>query len=210
MGSERGRPRSFDEDAVLDRALEIFWQRGFQSASLSELTEAMGLSKPSLYAAFGDKETLYLKALERYATREIARHAQRLDDEADGRAAVAAFLRSMAGMLTDPALPGGCFIINGTADFGGPAMPANVEFALRKALQGGEEKLRERLQLAQRDGQLPEGVKAADLASVFSSLLAGLAVLAKSGAKRAKLNTIIAAAMAIWPASTAGRQESRA
>lgn len=200
MGSERGRPRNFDENAVLDRALEVFWQRGFQSASLSELTDVMGLNKPSLYAAFGDKEALYLKTLQRYITREIARHAQILDDEMDGRAAVAAFLRSMAAMLTDPTLPGGCFIINGTADCGSPGTPANIELALRNALQSGEEKLRTRLLRAQREGHLPTDVKAADVAAVFSSLLAGLAVLAKGGAKRAKLNTIIAAAMAIWPA----------
>jgi AcrR family transcriptional regulator len=160
----------------------------------------MGLNKPSLYAAFGDKEALYLKTLQRYVTREISRHAQILDDETDGRTAVAAFLRSMAVMLTDPALPGGCFIINGTADCGGPGTPANIELALRNALQGGEEKLRTRLLRAQREQQLPTDIKAADLAAVFSSLLAGLAVLAKGGAKRAKLNTIIAAAMAIWPA----------
>ncbi len=199
MSSERGRPRNFDENAVLDRALEVFWQRGFKSASLAELTEAMGLNKPSLYAAFGDKEALYLKTLQRYVTREIARHAQIIDDEPDGRTAVAAFLRSMATMLTDPALPGGCFIINGTADCGGSGTPENIELALRNALQGGEEKLRTRLLRAQREGQLSTDVKAADLAAVFSSLLAGLAVLAKSGAKRSKLNTIIAAAMAIWP-----------
>lgn len=199
MSSERGRPRNFDENAVLDRALEVFWQRGFQGASLSELTDAMGLNKPSLYAAFGDKEALYLKTLQRYVAREISRHAQILDDETDGRVAVAAFLRSMAAMLTDPKLPGGCFIINGTADCGGPDTPANIEHALRDALQNGEEKLRTRLQRAQREGQLPKDARAGDLAAVFSSLLAGLAVFAKGGATRAKLNTIIAVAMSVWP-----------
>ncbi|MGZ3239609.1 MAG: TetR/AcrR family transcriptional regulator, partial [Burkholderiaceae bacterium] len=75
MNAERGRPRNFDENAVLDSALEVFWGHGFQGASLAELTEAMGLSKPSLYAAFGDKESLYLKALARYADVQIAKHA---------------------------------------------------------------------------------------------------------------------------------------
>lgn len=199
MSSERGRPRNFDESAVLDQALEVFWRHGFQGASLAELTAAMGLSKPSLYAAFGDKEALYLKALARYADVQIARHAQVLDAEKDGRMAVENFLRSMAIMLTDPSLPGGCFIINGTADCGGTSTPASVELALRTALQGSEIKLRERLLRAQREGQLNTATSAEDLAAVFSALLAGLGVLAKSGAKRAKLDVVIKAGMGIWP-----------
>ena len=75
MTGERGRPRNFDADTALDRALEVFWRHGFQGASLSELTEAMGLNKPSLYATFGDKESLYLKALDRYAALCAAEHA---------------------------------------------------------------------------------------------------------------------------------------
>jgi len=201
MNGERGRPRNFDENAVLDNALDVFWRHGFQGASLAELTAAMGLSKPSLYAAFGDKEALYLKALTRYADVQIAQHAAVLDAEPDGRRAVESFLRSMAVMLTDPALPGGCFIINGTADCGGSSTPASVELALRTALQGSEIRLKERLLRAQRERQLASGVSAEDLAAVFSSLLAGLAVLAKSGAKRAKLYAIIKAAMGIWPSN---------
>lgn len=199
MSSERGRPRSFDADTALDSALKVFWRNGFQGASLSELTDAMGLSKPSLYAAFGDKEALYLKALDRYATHWTARHAAVLDEEKEGRNAVAAFLRSVAGMLADPSLPGGCFVVNGAADCGGPTTPAAVDAALRRTVQGGEAMLRQRLQRAQRDGQLPADARIDDLATFFSALLSGLGVLAKSGAKRAKLNAAIDAAMAAWP-----------
>jgi AcrR family transcriptional regulator len=199
MSAERGRPRNFDENAVLDNALEVFWRHGFQGASLAELTEAMGLSKPSLYAAFGDKESLYLKTLTRYADVQIAKHAAVLEAEPDGRRAVESYLRSMAVMLTDPDLPGGCFIINGTADCGGSSTPASVELALRAALQRGESRLKERIVRAQREGQLASDISAEDLAAVFGSLLAGLGVIAKSGAKRAKLYAIIKAAMGIWP-----------
>ena len=199
MPAERGRPRSFDLEVALDRALEVFWKHGFQDASLHELTQAMGLSKPSLYAAFGDKEALYLKALERYVVRLIGGHAAVLDGEADGRRAVDAFLRSLAAMLADPALPGGCFIINGTADCGGSTIPAAVELALRAALQGSETMLRERLQRAQRDGQLAADARPEALAALFGSIVAGLAVIAKGGASQARLNTVIDAAMAVWP-----------
>jgi AcrR family transcriptional regulator len=192
-------------DLALDRALAVFWKHGFQDASLQELTDAMGLSKPSLYAAFGDKEALYLKALERYVARLVATHAQILADVPDGRTAVHGFLRSLAGMLADPALPGGCFIINGSADFGGSTIPASVELALRAALQGTEARLLERLQRAQVDGHLAKDAQPEALAAMFGSIVAGIAVLAKSGAPLAKLNTVIDSAMSVWPASVKAR-----
>lgn len=201
MTRERGRPRTFDIDYALDRAVEVFWKHGFQDASMHELTEAMGLSKPSLYAAFGDKEALYLKTLERYVQLLIERHGAALNDEADGRRAVEGFLRSLATMLVDPALPGGCFIINGTADCGGTTIPASVELALRAALQGSETMVLERLQRAKREGALPAAMTPEALAAMFGSLIAGLAVMAKSGASQAKLNTVIDTAMAVWPPS---------
>ena len=199
MKDERGRPRSFDIDIALDRAVEVFWKHGFEGSSLDELTAAMGLGKPSLYAAFGNKESLYLKALERYVNLLIERHAGLLTDEPDGRCAVEAFLHSLAEMLTNPSLPGGCFIINGTADCGGASIPVKVELALRKALQGSEMMLRKRLLRAQRDGQLSLNARTEDLAALFASLIAGLAVQAKSGTSEAKLHLIIRTAMAVWP-----------
>lgn len=200
MPGERGRPRTFDIDLALERAVEVFWKHGFQDASLHELTEAMGLSKPSLYAAFGDKEALYLKTLERYTQILGERHAAALESEADGRKAVEAFLRSLARMLADPALPGGCFIINGTADVGGSTIPASVELALREALQASETLIRKRLQRAQREGDLAQASDPIALAALFGSLIAGMAVMAKSGIPLAKLNSVIDTALSLWPA----------
>lgn len=199
MAGERGRPRAFDIDTALERALEVFWKYGFQNASMQELTGAMGLSKPSLYAAFGDKEALYLKTLKRYVALLIERHAAVLDSEPDGRRALDRFLRSMAAMLADPAMPGGCFIINGTADCGGSTMPASVELALKEALQGSETMVLERLRRAETDGDLPVNLKPEALAAMFASIIAGLAVLAKSGASAEKLETVIDTVMSVWP-----------
>lgn len=164
-----------------------------------ELGQAMGLSKPSIYAAFGDKEALYLKALDSYLAQHIARHVAVLDGVEDGREAVARFLASVAGMMADPALPGGCFIINGSADLGGSTIPPMVETALRAARQGSESKLNDRLLRAQRDGQLGADVNAANLAALFAAVLAGLGVLAKTGAPLEKLDTVITLAMQAWP-----------
>ncbi|KAF0200105.1 MAG: TetR family transcriptional [Gallionellaceae bacterium] len=201
MTHERGRPRNFDPDTALDRALEVFWRHGFQAASLTELTAVMGLSKPSLYAAFGDKEALYLKALERYVALQVAQHIAIFDTEPDARHALEKFLRTMAAMLTDPALPCGCLIVNGMADCGMPSTPPAIELALHKAVQGSEARLHRQFIRAQRDAQLAPDISAGDLAAFFTSLLAGLGILAKSGAKRAKLNAVINAAMRSWPES---------
>lgn len=199
MTRERGRPRTFDIDDALDRAVKVFWKHGFQDASMQELTGAMGLSKPSLYAAFGDKEALYLKTLERYLALLIERHAAVLNAEPDGRLALDRFLRSLADMVADPDMPGGCFVINGTADCGGSTIPASVEMALRAALQGTEARLLQRLRRAQKDGDLPADAQPEGMAAVFGAIIAGLAVLAKSGAARQKLDTVIDNAMMMWP-----------
>lgn len=199
MNRERGRPRGFDLDIALDRALQVFWRHGYQGASLSDLTAAMGLSKPSLYAAFGDKQALYLKALERYATLQMEQHLAVFNTEADVRQALKTFLHAMAAALTDPKLPGGCFIVNGIADCGMTATPPAIESALSKAVQASEARLREQFVRAQRDAQFDPDASAKDLAAFYTSVLAGLGVLAKTGAKQAKLDGIINAAMAAWP-----------
>lgn len=204
MAAQRGRPRGFDIEAALDQAVEVFWKNGFQATSLQALTSAMGLNKPSLYAAFGDKETLYLRALERYAAHHVASHAAILAEEPDGYRAVEGFLRSLATMLTDASLPGGCFIVTGSADCGGAATPEKVDAALRAALQNSEAILRERLLLAQRDGQLTAQASVDVLATLFSSIVGGLAVQAKSGASQDRLYQVIEAVMTVWPRDTAG------
>lgn len=209
MAGERGRPRTFDPEQALDQALHVFWKQGFQDASMHDLTAATGLSKPSLYAAFGDKEALYLKTLERYVAMLVERHAHVLRDEADGERALRQFMLSMAGMFADPSLPGGCFVVNGTADCGGSTIPASVEAALRDALQGSERMMLERLQIARRDGQLAADADCDTLAAMFMSVIAGLAVLARSGAPHARLAAVVNAAMNAWPAAKPSGPGSR-
>ncbi len=196
---ERGRPRNFDPDIALDRALQVFWRDGFQGASLSTLTEAMGINKPSLYATFGDKESLYLSALKRYRECESAHHGQVLDTEPDARRAVEAFLHSCVRSLTDPAKPGGCFVLNGTADCGQVDTPAAIQVALRQALRVSETMIKERLKRASEDGQLPANTDVSALAAYFFTVLSGLGVQAKSGASRVKLFSVVGAVMRGWP-----------
>ena len=162
MPAERGRPRSFDTETALQRATEVFWRHGFQAASMAELTAATGLSKPSLYAAFGDKASLYLQCLQRYGAQQVELQNQLLAAEPDARRA--------------------------------------VDAALRGAWGGTEQRLLKRLQ-AEREGQLPPSLNAKSLATLLASVLSGMAVMAKGGQSRKKLDAVVDAAMAVWPAT---------
>ena len=199
MNKELGRPRSFNTDVVLDTVLKVFWKHGFQATSLQELTSATGLSKPSLYAAFGDKKSLYLKVLDRYIKLLGELHASILSAEPNGRQAVEGFLLSLAKMLTSPRYPGGCFIINGTADIGGTSVPKEIELALKLGSKNIETMLSDRLSRAQQDGQIAKTAQVKGFCVLLCTLIAGLAVQAKGGASEATLNLAVRATMEAWP-----------
>src|SRR5687767_6665585 len=105
-----GRPRAFDTDKALDHALLVFWRKGYEGASLSELTKAMGINRPSLYAAFGDKKALFRKALDRYMEGPAAYVREALN-EPTARAVVERLLGGAADLLTDPRTPQGCLTV---------------------------------------------------------------------------------------------------
>ncbi len=128
-------PRVFDEEQVLDAALAVFWRNGYQAASLAELTQAMKISRPSLYAAFGNKEQLYLAALERYREQQLIRHAEALAAEPDLKQALRVFLRSVATMLTAPELPGGCLVVNSAVACDMSALPRRVVAAIGETVE---------------------------------------------------------------------------
>ncbi|GAB3841743.1 hypothetical protein GCM10029963_13540 [Micromonospora andamanensis] len=107
----RGRPRTFDRQVALRRAMEVFWRRGYQGASMTELTAAMGIASPSLYAAFGSKEALFREAVELYNSTEGAGPRAALDGGVTARAAIEAMLRHQAYAYVDPANPSGCLVV---------------------------------------------------------------------------------------------------
>lgn len=192
-----GRPREFDVDEALNKALMAFWRRGFEGTSLTDLTEAMGISRPSLYAAFGNKEELYRRALDRYAETgpwSIQRSALA---EPTARAVVEALLRKAATSLTDPNHPAGCMAVNGALSCGEASDAIRQELCERHS--AGEKELQARFEQATSDGDLRADANPAALARYVSTLLQGMAVQAAGGATREELLGVAEMALKSWP-----------
>jgi len=192
-----GRPRSFDIDRALDRALQVFWHKGYEGASLSDLTKAMGINRPSLYAAFGNKEALFRKALNRY-TDGPAAYVREALEEPTARAVVERLLHGAVDLLTDPHTPPGCLIVQGALSCGEAADPIRQELIARRG--AGEAAIRRRMERAVANRDLPAGSKPADLARYVATLIHGMAVQAAGGASRKELLSVVETALRAWPA----------
>ncbi|AEB42890.1 MULTISPECIES: TetR/AcrR family transcriptional regulator [Micromonospora] len=183
-----GRPRAFDEEAVLDRATEVFWQHGYEGASLSALTSAMGINRPSLYATFGSKEQLFQRAFARYHETQVAAARAALD-KPSAYAAIEAFLRASADGLTAADHPAGCLSIQG----GLACSPENAGISeiLAAGRAATEAALAERLTRAVDEGDLSDDTDVPALARFVMALSEGHAVHAAAGASREELQASV-------------------
>jgi AcrR family transcriptional regulator len=191
-----GRPRAFDIDTALDRALQVFWRNGYAGTSLLDLTKAMGINRPSLYAAFGNKEALFRKALDRYAEGPAVYVREALN-EPTARAVVERLLRGALDLLTDPGNPPGCLMVQGALSCGEAADPIRRELASRRA--AGETAIRQRFERAMLDGDLPANTDAADFARYVATVIHGMAVQAAGGSRREELRRVVKMALRAWP-----------
>jgi AcrR family transcriptional regulator len=191
-----GRPRAFDIDEALDCALKVFWQKGYEGASLPDLTRAMGINRPSLYAAFGNKEALFRKAIDRYLEGPGC-HVGEAIKEPTARAVVERVLRAGIDLVTDSRNPGGCFMVQSALACGDTADAIRRELVKRRA--EGEAALRARFERAVSEGDLPSGSDPADLARYVSTVLNGMSVQAAGGATCDELLKVVEMAMRSWP-----------
>src|SRR6478735_6461503 len=152
MAATRGRPRSFDPDAALDRAIEVFWRQGYEGTTLDDLTGAMGINRPSLYAAFGNKEATFRRAVERYAEVDMAYVGEALA-EPTARRVAEHYLRSNVAAITQPGKPAGCLSVQG--GLAGSAEDERVVRFLADSRAGGERRMADRFRRARDDGDLP-------------------------------------------------------
>jgi AcrR family transcriptional regulator len=192
----RGRPREFDVERALDRALELFWRKGYEGTSLPDLTRAMGINRPSLYAAFGNKEQLFRKVIDRYVEGPAA-YVRAALDEPTARAVAERLLGGTVDLLTDPHNPRGCLIVQGALVCGEAADAVRRELVSRRT--AGEEALRRRFERAQAEGDLPAEIDPADLARYAVTVMRGMAVQAAGGAGREELRRVAEMALRAWP-----------
>jgi len=196
-GTRLGRPRAFDAEKALEAALRVFWRKGYEGTALSDLTAAMGINRPSVYATFGNKEALFRKALDRYSERMMCYTAEALE-EATARAVAERLFVGTADLLSCPENPKGCLVVQGALACGDEADPIRKELISRRAT--GEAALRERFERAKVEGDLPAGADPGDLARYVMAVMHGMSVQSAGGASRKELQGVIDLSLRAWPA----------
>jgi len=192
----KGRPREFDVDDALAAALRVFWSRGYEAASLSELTEAMGITKPSLYAAFGNKEALFRKALDLYETEKLAyMHTALAAPTARGVAEK--LLRGALANFCTANEPKGCLGVISSVACGPEAESIKADIVARRA--SSERAMIERFARARDEGDLPAHVDPAGLTRWLTAILQGMSVQASAGASPAELEQLITTSLQVFP-----------
>jgi AcrR family transcriptional regulator len=192
----KGRPRSFDRDAALQAAMLLFWRHGYEATSLSDLTQAMGVTPPSIYTAFGDKKQLFLEAVAKYLAGPVTSQSI-IDDAITARAAARGLLDAAVIGFTGARTPPGCLLASAAISCSEAATDVRVELAaIRRNI---EERLKNRIDRAVETSELPENTDAAALAAFVMAVIQGLSTLARDGAKREKLKRVADAAMRAWP-----------
>jgi AcrR family transcriptional regulator len=192
-----GRPREFDRDAALEAAMLLFWRKGFASASMTDLCEAMGVRSPSLYAAFESKEALYLAAFEHYVATEGQAVWDKLAAGATAREGVENLLIKTAETLPKSrTAPAGCMVALGAVS---DEWPATIAREVRKVRLELLDNFRARLEAAVASGELPAGIDVDAVSRFYLSVIQGMAIQARDGATQAELRGAAKAAMAAWP-----------
>jgi AcrR family transcriptional regulator len=204
VSKQRGRPRSFDRETALEKAILAFWEHGYEATSVSDLTRVMGIGAPSLYAAFGDKRSLFDEVVRAYGTKYGSFGERALAEEPTARAAVERLLREAAVEYTAQEHPRGCLVIHAATNCASP----DVEESLRERRNADIAAFESRIRAGIAAGELPAGTDAAALARHTGAIVQGMSQQARDGACREELEALAALAMAIWPSSCANPARS--
>lgn len=194
--AQTGRPREFDTDQALDQAVLLFWRQGYEGTSLSDLENAMGITRKSVYAAFGNKEELFRKVLQRYSEGFAAYGLESLR-QPTAREVATAFLNGSVETSTRPGGPAGCLGVAAALTVGAANQP--IQDALRTWRDDGQAALRERFQRAIDERDLPANADAGSIAQYVMTVSNGIAVQALGGATRDELRRVAVAALKNWP-----------
>jgi TetR/AcrR family transcriptional regulator, copper-responsive repressor len=200
----RGRPRSFDRDSALERAMQLFWRQGYEATSLHDLTAAMGINPPSLYAAFGDKEHLFMEAVERYSCGPGGGTSRILKEEPTARGAIARLLKEAAVEMTRSCHPPGCMMVKSAANCSAVSARTQTALANRRTLFQAE--IKARIERGIQDGELAGGTNAGMLANFYVTVIQGMSIQSIDGATRKSLLATGAAAMRAWPTKNESSQ----
>ncbi len=198
--SQRGRPRAFNRDEALACAMQVFWKKGYEGASLADLTDAMAINAPSLYAAFGSKAELFKQAVEVYQANVGVQIWEALPQAATAREGFTNFLKETALAYSQVDQPHGCLIVLGALH--GEQGSESVCTLLREQRLANVTKLRERLEQGVRDGELPTTVDCQQVAEFYATVQHGMSITARDGASLEALMNTANAAMAGWDTLT--------
>jgi TetR/AcrR family transcriptional regulator, copper-responsive repressor len=187
-----GRQRSFDKEEALNKAMEVFWRNGYGDASLSNLTEAMGINKPSLYATFGNKEDLYIETLRLYMDKHSAPHFYLLAETGiDLEDRLKNFLQSIVKMVMNPDLPGGCLMVFSATQANSDCLPPKALQAIRETIGDAKNKFIDFFSHEQQLGNINKDSSPVVLANYLGVLTTGLTVMAKMKTKQEDLEKAI-------------------
>lgn len=192
----RGRPRNFDKDEALDAALRLFWRHGYEGTSIAALAEALGVTVPSLYLAFGNKESLFMQAVERYGQYN-GKMYETAFRQASAREVARSILEGEVRLVLGNGTPDGCLMVHGALATGPGSEP--VRLAMAELRRVAESEVADRFRRARDEGDLPPGQDPEALAGYVMTVASGIAVQARSGASRAELERVVEIAMGAWP-----------
>lgn len=193
----KGRPRCFDRDTALAKALNVFWQRGYEPASIAELCQAMEINPPSLYSAFGNKAKLFLEAVNFYEQAYWEAPSKKLMADPDIYRGIAIFFREAAQILLSPNAPCGCMVVLATINVSEDAK--EIAGAIRELRMATKNMFAKLIQRGIDDGQLPRDMDVTALAGAFNTMLEGLSIQARDGLSQAELEQISSHAVRLLP-----------